>query len=317
MRSSSHPELDATAPAPPSEPRIHLASALPPSGHGPLKWTRRAFLGGAAATAVGVAVYSGSHARHEYNITHQTFPIRNLPDAFVGFRMVQLSDIHLEEFTEAWFLERMIAETNALNPDIVVITGDFVSRGPRELTVAYHAAGLAAELLESLRAPQRFAILGNHDVGVGADVVIRNLENHGTPVLVDSYFPLERGSDVLWLAGADDAATRSPDLDLSVPADPRAPVILLAHEPDFADQVRQHPRFPLIDLMLSGHSHGGQVRLPFVGPLILPPLGKKYIAGHYQFDHMHLYVNRGIGTVGLPFRLNCPAEITHITLTRA
>jgi predicted MPP superfamily phosphohydrolase len=69
--------------------------------------------------------------------------------------------------------------------------------------------------------------------------------------------------------------------------------------------------------MLSGHTHGGQIRLPIVGPLILPPMGQKYIQGAFHFDHMQLYVNRGIGTVGLPFRLNCPAEITHMTLVRA
>ena len=69
--------------------------------------------------------------------------------------------------------------------------------------------------------------------------------------------------------------------------------------------------------MLAGHSHGGQVRLPFLGPLILPEMGKKYVEGLFQFSHMQLYVNRGIGTVGMPFRLNCPPEITHITLTRA
>ena len=284
---------------------------------GPSPMTRRAFLGSAIAAATGLGIYSGTHARHEYTITHRTFAIRNLPDAFLNFRIVQLSDIHLEEYTETWFLQRMIDETNRLHPDLVVLTGDFVSRGPREARVAFQAAGIAAEMLETLNAPQRLAILGNHDVSVSAPMVISSLEAHHTPVLVDSYFPIERGHDVLWIAGSDDASTRTPDLDLSVPAHPRAPVILLAHEPDFADHVVQHPRFPLIDLMLSGHSHGGQVRLPVLGPLILPPLGKKYTEGHYQFGHMQLYVNRGIGTVGLPFRLNCPAEITHITLVRA
>jgi predicted MPP superfamily phosphohydrolase len=91
----------------------------------------------------------------------------------------------------------------------------------------------------------------------------------------------------------------------------------MAHEPDYADTVMAHPRGHLVDLMLSGHSHGGQIRLPFLGPLILPPLGEKYPEGHYRFNRMQLYVNRGIGTVGLPFRLNCPPEITVITLQSA
>jgi predicted MPP superfamily phosphohydrolase len=278
--------------------------------------TRRAFMAGATAAGIGLAAYSGTHARHEFDITRLTIPIRNLPDGFVNFRIVQISDIHLEEFTEAYFLERIVAQVNGLNPDLVLITGDYVSRGPREMSVAYQAAGICAEILSTIKA-QRFGILGNHDVVVGASRVIPPLEAHGTPILVDSYHALERGRDLLWLAGTDDAGTGTPDLAMAVPAYPQAPVLLMCHEPDFADHVIQHPRFPLIDLMLSGHTHGGQIRLPVVGPLILPPMGQKYIEGAFHFDHMQLYVNRGVGTVGLPFRLNCPAEITHMTLVRA
>ena len=278
--------------------------------------TRRAFLGGAAAAGIGVATYAGTHARHEFEITHRTFPIRDLPDGFLNYRIVQISDIHLEEFTEAYFLERIVAQVNALYPDLVLITGDYVSRGPRSLSVAYEAAGICAEILSTIKAP-RFGILGNHDVVVGASHVIPPLEAHGTPILVDSYYALERGRDLLWLCGTDDAGTNSPDLSVTIPVTPKAPVLLMCHEPDYADKVVQHPRFPLIDLMLSGHSHGGQIRLPIIGPLILPPMGQKYIEGLFQFGHMQLYVNRGVGTVGLPFRLNCPAEITHLTLVRA
>jgi len=279
--------------------------------------TRRSFLAAAAAAGVGLATYAATIARHEFEVTNIAMPIRNLPDAFQGFRIVQMSDIHLEEYTEAYFLERMVAQVNNLDPDLVLITGDFVSRGPRDLSVAWKAAGIGAEILSTLKAPQRFGILGNHDVNVGAEHVIQPLESHGTPILVDSYTPLERGSDVLWLCGADDAGTRKPDLNFAIPANPRAPVLFMCHEPDYVDEVVLHPRFPLIDLMLSGHSHGGQIRLPYIGPLILPSMGQKYVEGLFRFSQMQLYVNRGIGTVGLPFRLNCPAELTHITLVRA
>ncbi len=281
--------------------------------------TRRAFLAGAAAAGIGLATYSGTHARHEFDLNVRELPIRDLADAFVGFRFVQISDIHLEEYTEAFFLERIVEQINRLEPEVVLITGDYVSRGPRELPVAWHAAGVCAEILSKLKAPQRFGILGNHDVNVGANHVIPPLEAHGTPILVDSYVALERGRDLLWLAGADDAGTRHPDLNLAIPpyVNIDEPCILMCHEPDFADHVVQHPRFPLIDVMLSGHTHGGQIRLPLAGPLILPPMGQKYVEGLFHFDHMQLYVNRGLGTVGLPFRLNCPAEITHFTLTRA
>jgi predicted MPP superfamily phosphohydrolase len=283
----------------------------------PTSLTRRGFLAAAAATGIGLASYSGTHGRHQYEILHRTFALRDLPDAFQGFRIVQMSDIHLEEYTEAWFLEKMVAEVNALAPDLVLLTGDYISHGPRPFPVAWRAAGLCAEVLSGLKSPQRFGILGNHDVVVGAGHVIAPLEAHGTPVLVDSYVQLQRGHDHLWLCGLDDAGVNHPDIAMAVPAFAKAPVLLLCHEPDFADAVVAHPRFPLVDLMLSGHTHGGQIRLPVVGPLILPPMGVKYIEGAFRFGHMQLYVNRGIGTVGLPFRFHCKAELTHITLTRA
>ena len=272
---------------------------------------------GAGAAAIGLGTYSSTYARHELEVVRRTFPILNLPDPFVGMRLAQISDIHLEEYTEPWFLRRVVEQINALEPEMVLLTGDFVSRGPGPHSVSLRAAGLAAEVLSELKAPQRVAILGNHDVGVNAEWVVRELQAHGTPVLVDSYLPLERKMDRLFIAGSDDAGTRTPDPFLAIPADPRAPVIYLVHEPDYIDIFRNHPRYPLVDLMLSGHSHGGQIRLPMVGPLVLPPMGKKYIQGFYQMEKLQLYVNRGIGTVGLPFRLNCPAEITDITLVRA
>ena len=279
--------------------------------------TRRSFMIGGAAAGLGLAAYSGLYARHELQIIPRTFAINNLPDAFQGFHMAQLSDIHLEEYTEPSFLEQAVARINALNPELVLLTGDFVSRGPRDSSFAFKAAGICAEILSTLKAPQRYAILGNHDVAVGSQQIINTLEAHGTPVLVDSYIPIERGRDHFWLSGACDPGTSTCYLELAIPPYPEAPVIFMCHEPDFVDTVVKHPRFPLIDLMLSGHTHGGQVRLPVVGPLILPPMGKKYVDGLFHFGHMQLYVNKGLGTVGLPFRLNCPAEITDITLVRA
>lgn len=282
----------------------------------PASVTRRSFLLGAGAFGVGLAAYAATHGRHRLEVTHRTFAIANLPDAFVGFRFVQISDIHLEEYTEAWFLEHVVAQVNALNPQLVLITGDFISRGPCDHPVAWRAAGVCAEVLSGLKAPQRYAILGNHDVGVGPQHVIGPLQAHGTPMLINTHVAIERGSDRLWLCGTDDA-THHPVLDYTVPPDPRAPVLLMCHEPDYADTLALDPRFQLVDLMLSGHSHGGQVRLPLVGPLILPPLGKKYVEGLFHLGRTQLYVNRGIGTVGMPFRLDCPAEITEITLVRA
>jgi uncharacterized protein len=278
------------------------------------RFTRRNFLIGAGATAAGLALYSGEIARHEIDIVHRSIAIKNLPAPFHGYRIVQLSDIHLDEYTEPFFLERIVHQVNILAPELVLLTGDFITHGSLTFIAGDHAVHRCAEILATLTAPLRYAILGNHDVTFNGPLVIEALTSRGTPVLVNQYLPIERSGARLWLCGVDDPGTSHPDLDLTLPANPDGPVLLMAHEPDFADHVIAHPRGPLVDLMLAGHSHGGQIRLPFLGPLILPPMGEKYPEGYYRFDRLQLYVNRGIGTVGLPLRLNCPPEITVITL---
>jgi predicted MPP superfamily phosphohydrolase len=279
--------------------------------------TRRKFLIASGATAAGLALYAGEVARHEIDVVDRPIAIPNLPASFHGYRIVQLSDIHLDEYTEPFFLEHIVHRVNALAPDLVLITGDFITHGSLSFIAARHALRRCAEILTTLTAPLRYACLGNHDVSYDAPEVVRVLAAHNTPVLVNQYLPIERNGGRLWLCGLDDPATSHPDLNLTVPANPDGPVILMAHEPDYADEVIAHPRGPFVNLMLAGHSHGGQIRLPFLGPLILPPFAEKYPEGYYRFNQLQLYVNRGIGTVGLPFRLNCPPEITVITLQPA
>jgi predicted MPP superfamily phosphohydrolase len=276
--------------------------------------TRRKFLLATGTTAAGLALYAGEIGRHEVDVVERPIAITNLPTSFHGFRIVQLSDIHLDEYTEPFFLERIVHRVNALTPDLVLLTGDFITHGSISFIAGRHAIRRCAEILSTLTAPQRFACLGNHDVSYDAPAVIDALNANKTPVLVNQYVPIERNRDRLWICGLDDPANSHPDLDLAVPPNPNGPVILMAHEPDYADSVIEQARGPLIDLMLAGHSHGGQIRLPFLGPLVLPPMGEKYPEGHFRLKQMQLYVNRGIGTVGLPFRLNCPPEITVITL---
>jgi uncharacterized protein len=282
----------------------------------PSRFSRRNFIIGTGTTAAAFALYAGEIARHELDVVDRPIAIRNLPPAFHGYRIVQLSDIHLDEYTEPFFLEHIIHKVNALAPDLVLLTGDFVTHGSLTFVAGRHAIHRCAEILTALT-PPRYACLGNHDVAYDAPAVMDALSVTGTPVLVNQFVPIDRNGAHFWLCGVDDPGTSHPDLDLSIPVKPDAPVILMAHEPDYADTVIAHPRGPFVDLMLSGHSHGGQIRLPFLGPLVLPPLGEKYPEGHYRFKQMQLYVNRGIGTVGLPFRLNCPPEITVITLNPA
>ena len=281
------------------------------------RFTRRSFLIGTGVTAAGLSLYAGEFARHETDVVNRTIAIRNLPPSFQGYRIAQISDIHLDEYTEPYFLERIVHHINSLSPDLVLLTGDFITHGSLTFIAGNHALHRCAEILTNLTAPLRYGVLGNHDVSFNARAVVDALSAHGTPFLVNQYVPIERNGDRFWLCGVNDPGSSHPDLELAIPANPDGPVLLMAHAPDYADHVRIHPRGPLVDLMLSGHSHGGQIRLPFLGPLILPPMGMKYPEGYYRFNQMQLYVNRGIGTVGLPFRLNCPPEITVITLQAA
>jgi len=277
--------------------------------------TRRQFLGVSGLSVLGLGLYAGEIARHEIDIVHRTIVIRRLPDAFKGFRIVHISDIHFKEFTEAFFLKLVLHEVNMLKPDLIALTGDFVSFGPVDTHKAIPWAYECAQLLTHLTCQHRYAVMGNHDCIVSAPAVTDALTMHGIPVLDNRAVPLERDGKRIWLAGIADALveTHKPDLDKAIPSAARIddePVILLGHEPDFAPQVVKHN----VDLMLSGHTHGGQVRIPFLPPIMLPPMGKEFVEGHFQLGATQLYVNRGIGAVGLPFRFNCPPEITVLTL---
>lgn len=279
--------------------------------------TRRRFLIGCGTVAAGMAVYSGEISRHELVVQRREVKLRELPAAFEGFRIAQISDIHLDEFTEPFFLTEVVHRLNRLRPDLVLLTGDFITRGALTFLASEHAAHRCSEILSTLQCPLRFGVLGNHDVSVSAPMVIDALAQAKVPILQNRYVPIEKDGARMWLCGVEDPATSRPDLDLAIPAKPDGPVLLMAHEPDYADTVATHQRASHIDLIFSGHTHGGQVRLPVLGAMVLPPMGKKYPEGLYTVGPMQLYVNRGLGTVGLPFRLNCPPEITEVTLGRA
>ena len=279
--------------------------------------TRRSLLVGSGALVAGLGLYSSLIARHEISVLSRHIEIQNLPTSFVGYRIIQLSDFHLEEFTEPFFLERVVENVNRLDADLVLLTGDFITRGSLNFLFEHRAATRCAEILATIHCPQKFAVLGNHDVAVSAPMVTAALQAEGLPVLHNRYETISMRGDALHIAGTADPGTDRPDLNTAIPSSPRGPVLLMSHAPDYADFVISHPRGKGVDLMLSGHSHGGQVRLPVLGPLVLPPLGRKYVEGLFRFDRMQLYVNRGLGTVGIPIRLNCPPEVTLITLDRS
>ena len=286
----------------------------------PNRLTRRSFLTLGATAMGGLALYSGEIARHELNLEEYTVHLPRLPEPFRGMRIAQIADIHYREYTESSFLRQVVDHVNALKPDLVVLVGDFVTFGPlrwpsleAHKRFALRHMPECASILSGIRCPLRYATLGNHDMMVGGRYIYGDLVNQGLPVLRNSAVPLERDGTRLWLVGLGSACARDAAPERAIPASAlreKEAMIVLAHEPDILPEVARYNA----DLMLSGHTHGGQVRIPFLPPAYLPEYGKRYVEGWFRFGPTRLYVNRGIGAIGLPFRLNCPPEITLLTL---
>jgi predicted MPP superfamily phosphohydrolase len=279
--------------------------------------TRRQFLQSAAA--VGALAVAGDSLLLEPNlprIVRRDFSLPRWPERMDGFTIALLSDFHYDPYFSVHPLHSAIGMVNDLRPDMIVLTGDFVSvpMFGDEKKGAF-AAEPCARLLRQMTAPHGlWAVMGNHDEGTDREIVTRALQAENIRVLANQSEAIERDGTRFWLAGVNDVLSYTADLTqtlLPVPAGEA--VILLAHEPDFADEAA---RFP-IDLQLSGHSHGGQIRIPFLPPLYLPIMAKKYVLGTYRVGPLLLYTNAGLGTVGVPLRFDCPPEITLLTLRHA
>ncbi len=267
-------------------------------------------MGSAAVVAAATLVDAVEVDRHRLSILEVPVKIQHLPKAFHGFRIAQVSDFHYSKWVEQWFLRETVAAVNALKPDMVAMTGDFISAEVALQTNRRHEA-VCAEILGGLMCPLRYCSLGNHD-SIDFPGVIDALTRNGLTVLRNAYTSIDVRGDRLWVGGLADAYFDAPDLTRAIPKQrDGAPVVLLGHEPDIATTVREYGG---VDLMLAGHTHGGQVRLPLLTPYFLPDLGRKFVHGRFNFAGMQLYVNRGIGTVHLPVRFRCPPEITVLTL---
>ena len=228
------------------------------------------------------------------------------PSGLDGFRIALLSDFHLYPYVQVEHIRRAVDLANGLKPDLALLTGDFVDND------AAAVLDLAPELARLDARLGIYSILGNHDLWTDADLIKSELGRQGLPVLVNQAVTLAAGRERLVVVGLDDAWSGHPDLPLALAQSPTdLPVIVMMHEPDLADTLALDGR---VSLQLSGHSHGGQVRLPRRGAPVLPYLGTKYDAGLYRVRDMWLYTTRGVGLVGPPVRLNCRPEVTEITL---
>jgi predicted MPP superfamily phosphohydrolase len=224
--------------------------------------------------------------------------LKRLPKKIDGYRVIHLSDIHHSPFTGADHIERVVRVTNRLKPDLIVLTGDYVS---------HHREYIApvAELLGRLSAAHGVhACLGNHDHWTDAEMVIREFRNAGINVLVNEGFRLDAGGGSFWLAGVDDHMVGKTDVGAALTGSfPDEMKVLLAHNPVI---FREAARYG-VDLTLSGHTHGGQIRVRDPQRKLIP--GRRKAGLHRKHDSQ-LYITRGIGTVVVPVRYHCPPEIS-------
>jgi hypothetical protein len=261
-----------------------------------------------AITLAGAGIVGAGYAlaieprRVQLNLHELSFP--NLPVGLDGLTIGQLSDLHLGHhysFTNAY---RAIDQLLSAQPEIIVLTGDLVQNRS--------AIRHLPNVLQRLQAPLGiYAVPGNHDYWEGMSYIATILRDHGIRLLLNRHWLVERHGARLLLAGVDDHWDGSPDLKLALGGAPEHDFrLLLAHCPDIADEAAAAG----FDLQLSGHTHGGHVRFPGLGPLCLPRHGWRYDMGHFQVGRMQLFVSRGVG--GLPLRFGCPPEVSLFRLRR-
>jgi predicted MPP superfamily phosphohydrolase len=266
-------------------------------------------LAGLSVTAVVSGLFVLSNEAEDPVIDEVVVPIQNLKPGLEGFRIVQLSDIHLRPYTKPDLVERAVELANQLKPDLTVLTGDFVWR---DRDAAFELAPILAGLNARYGV---FSVMGNHDYWLDIQALQQAFDDAGLPVLYNQGHVIQHNGANLYLAGMDDGWSGQPDLQAALADSPaNTPVVLLLHEPDLIDQVSADPR---VTLQLAGHTHGGQVVVPGQPPFFTPYLGKKYSQGLFKVQLAWLYTNRGLGTISVPYRLNCPPEVTLLTLAAA
>nr|WP_085509215.1 metallophosphoesterase [Thalassobacillus devorans] len=241
-------------------------------------------------------------------IQEETLTNSKIPGSFRDFKIVQFSDTHIGFHYTLEQLKEVVDRINRMNPDLILFTGDLVDR-PN----AYEWNGKIVEVLKKLQAPHgKYWIYGNHDHGgYGTDIVKKKMDEAGFQLLQNEHTVIKKEQSSFILAGVDDLMLGKPDMEKTLQgADSDSFVLLMVHEPDYADEVANYP----VDVQLSGHSHGGQVQIPFFGYLVTPPYAEKYVEGRHTIGNLDLYVSRGLGTTRLPYRFLCKPEITIHTL---
>lgn len=290
---------------------------------------RRSFLKGMAGvlgvSALGVGKGYANTGKNEIVLEKVPVNIPNLPTAFRGFKIAQLSDLHSSPLVSIDHLRAAAKIAAKENPDLVVLTGDFIGHKMRAHRAEIHEfdkqyVDNIVEAFSILNPSQGiFSVLGNHDFWSGPEAtqyIIDAFSNGmGARWLRNARVELQRGTDSIQLIGVDDLWQNSFSLRKAFRnVDPDQTRILLSHNPEVNEEFQWNPGLSA-ELILSGHTHGGQVVLPFIGPPFLPGIrNQKFIGGLVHENGRQTYVTRGIGHLVVPLRFNCPPEVTLIEL---
>lgn len=268
-----------------------------------------------ALLAMGGVGYGVAAKRRLFTVETVRLKLKRLPRAFSGIRIAQISDIHMGGWMNRDRFQQVADILRAENPDVLLITGDFLLGHHFTERSRQGIQDITAVLTPLAKFLPSFAVLGNHDYWTNPAAIRQMLATCGVTDLTNTVFTLTRGGQTLHLCGVDDVwrgKVRLEDVIARLNDDSAA--ILLAHEPDFADISAATGKF---DLQVSGHTHGGQVHIPFLGPPVRPYLGQKYPSGLYKVGNMFQYTTRGVGMNTFAVRFNCSAEITIFELSRA
>jgi len=269
---------------------------------------------GLAATGLVGLSAAGAYATlvepYLYELTNVDIFIRGLPESFDNFRIAHITDVHHSRLVPIEEVARIVEMAVRAKPDMVALTGDYTTTRRRYIEPCAEALGLLRQASASAGV---WAVLGNHDHNTDGVLTARALTRQGINILENANTNLRRGADTLQLAGVDDWGWGKTDWARALHGvDRTLPSILLSHEPAVLEVPETHG----LSLILSGHTHGGQVSLPFVGAPAQYIKEFKYVGGLYEREGTQLYVSRGTGMVGLPIRFGARPEVAVLRLRR-
>jgi len=287
--------------------------------------TRRSFIRLCILGLVSFVGAKGFFNTRKLELVKLKVGLKRLPHAFDGLKVGQITDIHAGPLVPSELIKEGVDILMANRPDLIVLTGDFVSGATKILWTSYGGFkqrhyDYCMEELGRLKAPLGvFAVLGNHDFWSGHEValkIVRGLEGLGVQVLRNEALPIERKGQHLYIVGVDDYWEASYSLSKALRNVPKdACRILLSHNPDVNEDIENFRE--RVDFIISGHTHGGQVVFPFMGALYIPsPFGQKYLAGLVRDQERQTYISRGLGLFFIPLRINCPPDVSLLTLGR-